>query len=273
MRRFLFITLLAFGPLPLFAQSDMQPDTLVQTKSKPKVEHAEPLYIDLIRDLGAQKGEREWNVGIGMTDKNTYDSYTALVEYEFAVIDRLGLEFELPFTFYYNNGAAEHSQKSNLNSVKLAAQYTFHVSEKANTSMALGYIHEFEMTEFVNYGKEPLFNGNIYNPFYIAAKKWGNNFHTLIYTGPQFISHHNHINTNWQINSNFHFMIPSTRNFIGVEFNKDIYKGDFDMIIRPQMRVALTDHLLIGIVTGIPFKRENERFSSFLRIIYEPLHK
>jgi hypothetical protein len=28
----------------------------------------------------------------------------------------------------------------------------------------------------------------------------------------------------------------------------------------------------VGIVTGIPVNRENERFSSFLRLIYEPSH-
>lgn len=66
-----------------------------------KVLHAEPLYIDLIRDLGARKGEKEWNLGLGLTDNNQYDEYTALVEYEWAVIDRLGLEVELPFSFYY----------------------------------------------------------------------------------------------------------------------------------------------------------------------------
>ena len=39
-------------------------------KKKPlKIEHAEPLFIDLIRDLGARKGEREWNVGMGMFDR------------------------------------------------------------------------------------------------------------------------------------------------------------------------------------------------------------
>ena len=42
------------------------------------------------------------------------------------------------------------------------------------------------------------------------------------------------------------------------------------MTIRPQMRVEVTDQLLIGIVTGIPISKENERFSSFLRLIYEP---
>jgi hypothetical protein len=44
------------------------------------------------------------------------------------------------------------------------------------------------------------------------------------------------------------------------------------MIIRPQMRLALTEKLMVGIVTGIPFQREDERFSSFIRLIYEPGH-
>ena len=73
----------------------------VEGHKKPdKVLHAEPLYIDLIRDLGARKAEKEWNVGLGLTDNLRFDSYQALVEYEWAPIDRLGLEVELPFTFY-----------------------------------------------------------------------------------------------------------------------------------------------------------------------------
>lgn len=245
------------------------------TKKPVKVLHAEPLYIDLIRDLGARKGEKEWNVGLGLTDNGDFDSYSGLIEYEWAPMDRLGLEVELPFSLYYptnENGAATSSK---LNSLKVAAQYSFYVSDKYKTSMALGYIQEFELTEFNKYGKDKLFTGNVYNPFFVAAKRFGNNFHTLLYTGPVF-THHFHdqsIETSWQINSNFHYMIPGTRNFIGVELNKTIQNGDFDMTIRPQMRVGIADNLLIGIVTGIPIKRENERFSTFLRLIYEPDHK
>jgi hypothetical protein len=68
-------------------------------------------------------------------------------------------------------------------------------------------------------------------------------------------------------------MITGTRNFIGVEFNKTLDGGDFDMTIRPQMRLGIADDLLIGIVAGIPVSRENERFSSFLRLIWEPKQK
>ncbi|MFP9100418.1 HAEPLYID family protein [Flavobacterium sp. RHBU_24] len=239
----------------------------------PKVLHAEPLYIDLIRDLGARKGEREWNVGMGLTDKSTYDEYIALVEYEWAPADRLGLEVELPFSMYYpGEGAAPGSK---LNSLKMAIQYSFFVSEKASTSLAVGYIQEFELTEFNRYQNARIFTGNVYNPFFVAAKRWGQNFHTLIYTGPQFIHHFESsaMHTAWQINTNIHYMIPGTRNFIGIEFNKEVVGQDFDMTIRPQMRVSIADNLLIGIATGIPVNRENERLSTFLRLIYEPGHK
>ena len=269
----LFLSQISFSQTENTTKDSLYIEEVLTKTEKAKVLHAEPLYIDLIRDLGARKGEKEWNVGFGITDNNEYDEYLALVEYEWAPIDRLGLEVELPFTIYPSNknGMAPGSK---LNSVKLAAQYSFYVSEKQKTSLAIGYIHEFEMNEFDNYHNGRLFVGNVYNPFFVAAKRWGNNFHTLLYTGPAFIHHFedNSTHTNWQINSNFHYMIPGTRNFIGVEFNKEVTKTDFDMTIRPQMRVGIADNLLIGIVTGIPISRENERFSTFFRLIYEPGH-
>jgi hypothetical protein len=241
----------------------------------PKVLHAEPLYVDLIRDLGARKGEKEWNVGLGLTDNSNYDEYTALVEYEWAPINRLGLEVELPFALYYPTVNGANAPKSRLNGLKTAAQYSFWVSEKFKTSMAIGYLNELELTDFSSYGKENLLSGNVYNPFFVAAKRWGQNFHTLLYTGPEFVHHFKSrsFETYWQINSNFHYMIDGTRNFIGIEINKELTGQSFKMIIRPQMRVVITEQLLIGIVTGIPTSKDNERFSCFFRLIYEPKHK
>lgn len=249
----------------------------VQDKNEfDKVLHAEPLYIDLIRDLGARKGEKEWNVGVGLFDKENYNEYETLVEYEWAPVNRLGLEVELPFSFYlpFNGVSNDSVPLSKLNSVKLAAQYTFFVSEKLKTSMAIGYIHELEMTPFSRYRKNQLFTGNLFNPFMIFAKRFGQNFHFLNYSGPQILQefYGKDLHTIWQVNTNFHYMITGTRNFIGVELNKEIYNGNFDMVIRPQMRVGVADNLLIGIVTGIPISRRDERFSTFLRLIYEPGH-
>lgn len=241
-----------------------------------KVLHAEPLYIDLIRDLGARKGEKEWNLGLGLTDNLKFDSYEALIEYEWAPIDRLGLEVELPFTFYSPaNGSEKETVPSNqLNSIKVAAQWSFFVNEPMATSMAIGYINEFELSDFRNFGM-PFIKGNVYNPFLVVAKRWGNNFHSLIYTGPMVEQNFstNKFHTAYDINTSFHYMISGTRNFIGFEFNKTIDQGDFDMTIRPQMRLGIADNLLIGIVAGIPVSRENERLSSFVRLIWEPKHK
>ncbi len=242
----------------------------------PKVLHAEPLYIDLIRDLGARKGEKEWNFAIGMADNLNYDTYEALVEYEWAPINRLGLEVEVPFTIVAPQKNVDRSAlpSSRMESIKTAMQWSFLVSEKAKTSLALGYINELEFSDFRNFGK-PLFKGNVYNPFFIAAKRWGNNFHTLIYTGPKFEQTFfiPDFQIVYEINSNIHYMITGTRNFIGLEFNKEIYKDDFDMVIRPQMRVAISESFLVGIVGGIPIARENQRFSMFMRVIWEPAHK
>lgn len=245
-------------------------------KEPDKVLHAEPLFIDLIRDLGARKGEKELNVGLGLTDKLKFDSYEALIEYEWAPIDRLGLEVELPFTFNSSlNGMEKDSVQSNrLNSIKLAVQWSFFVNEAMATSMALGYINEFKLSDFRNFGK-PFITGNVYNPFVVVAKRWGNNFHSLLYSGPlitqNFATHRFH--ATYGINTSFHYMITGTRNFVGVEFNKTLHTGDFDMTIRPQMRLGITDNLLLGIVAGIPVSRENERLSSFVRLIWEPKHK
>ena len=74
--------------LNLYQYSYAQNEETENEKNLPnKVTHAEPLYIDLIRDLGARKGEREWNVGLGLTDRSDYDEYITLVEYEWAPIE------------------------------------------------------------------------------------------------------------------------------------------------------------------------------------------
>lgn len=251
-----------------------------ENSEKPlKIEHAEPLFIDLIRDLGARKGESEWNVGLGMFDRLNYDKYEALVEYEWAVRDRLGLEIEVPVSIYTSNGleSANGMRPSNrVESIKKAFQWTFLVSEKMNTSMAIGGINEFVFTSLDSISTSSIFEGDIINPFLVSATNWRNGFHSLIYTGPRwFIPFNNELNSEfeYEINTNFHYMIPSTRNFLGVEFNKIVTADDFAMVIRPQMRVSISNNLLVGIVGGIPINRERERLSSFVRLIYEPGHK
>lgn len=243
---------------------------------KPKVLHAEPLYIDLIRDLGARKGEREWNFGMGMKDNIGFDEYELLVEYEWAVIDRLGLEVELPVTIFspQPNSANDSIPSNRVESLKLAGQWSFFVSEKAAMSMALGYIHEFEFVDLDRINEGPVFEGQLFNPFLVVAKRWGANWHSLIYTGPQLFQQFGQtgLTAQYEMHTNFHYMIPGTRNFLGLEVNTYFDGSGADVTLRPQMRVAIADNFMIGIVTGIPIDKRNERFSTFARIIWEPGH-
>ena len=242
-----------------------------ERKQPDKVLHAEPLYIDLIRDLGARKGERELNVGVGLTDNLRYDTYQALVEYEWAPADRIGMEVELPFSFYTRNEAGGPRPANQLESLKAALQWSFFVSQQHQTTLALGYIHELRLGG----SREPLLQGNKFNPFLIAAKRWGDRLHTLLYLGPQVKQSFREAGrkTNLQINTSLHYMIPGSRNFVGVEVNKELTGRQLSVIARPQLRVSITDNLLVGIVTGIPVDKRTERLSSFLRLIYEPGHR
>lgn len=278
------IFLVLIAPFTLFLKAQVTPneveDSLFiaefhQEKGGDKVLHAEPLYIDLIRDLGARKGEREWNVGMGLTDNLQYDSYEGLIEYEWAPINRLGLEVELPFNVYSSLPGFDASLRpaSQLKSFKCAAQYTFYVNESNATSLAVGYINELNL--YPQLTSNSYLKGWGLNPFFIAAKRWGNNLHTLLYTGP--VHEFRTLSSDWghkfKANLNFHYMIPGSKNFIGVEFNQSFEKDNFDMIIRPQMRVSVADNLLVGIVGGVPVSRKNERLSTFIRLIWEPKHK
>lgn len=243
-----------------------------------KLVHAEPLFIDLIRDLGARKGEKEWNVGLGLTDNLGADRYDGLIEYEWAPIDRLGLEVEVPVSLDRPLTAGAPQRGGQINSLKLAAQWTMLVNDRFNTSLALGYIHEFELAHPESWGKggAGVAEGMVFNPFFVAAKRWGTNWHSLLYTGPRVMQHFGaeHWDWNYDINLNLNYMIPGTRNFVGVEMNQIMRAdGDVDITFRPQMRLGLADNLLVGIATGIPIYRENERMSSFIRLIYEPGHR
>lgn len=248
---------------------------IIEKKHLPKIDHAEPLYIDLIRDLGARKGEQEWNFGFEMKDNLRFDQISALVEYEFAPIDRLGFEVELPFNFYTSQQKwpRDSLPGAGLNSIKAAVQWTFLVSPKAQTSMALGYIHEALLPSFREM-KGLALNGHLYNPFVVLAKKWSKNWHSLLYTGPLIEKLHDHsTQVDYAINSNVHYMIPGSRNFVGIEVNKEIGGSTFSMVLRPQMRLGITNNLLLGIVGGIPIKKDQQRMSMFTRLIWEPRHK
>jgi hypothetical protein len=234
-----------------------------------KVSHAEPVFFDLIRDLGARKGERELNIGIGMVSTDAYPIQSYLVEYEFAPINRLGVEIELPFSFHHIPENEDPAQTdTGLEGIKAAFQYSLYVSEKHQTTMAIGYIYEMHGKSF----NMLQYSGSTHNPFFIIAKRWGR-LHTLLYTGPSFESERQHHLQSLLVNTNIDYVLPGTKNFIGIELNKEITNEHVAMIIRPQVKMALSNQMALGLAIGIPACNTAEKLDFLLRWIYEPRKK
>ncbi len=262
---FVFVWVVFAYSSQLFAQNA---DSLLP----PKVKHIEPLFVDLIRDLGARKGEREWNIGLGSAHLNDHVELTTLVEYEFAPVNRLGFEVEIPFTFSFGTGNQSEPLPGNrLDGLKLATQYTFLVSPRFNTSAALGYLNEFELTSFSKYGKERVVRANLMHPFLVIAKSWKNNIHTMLITGPEWEKELRSSNSEmfFHINGSVHYAVPSTKSVIGLEVNTLMAKDFTSVVLRPQMRMTVSKTSKIGLVAGIPMDTRYDSYSFFLRWIYE----
>jgi hypothetical protein len=246
-----------------------------KTKSLPtKVSHAEPIFFDLIRDLGARRGEKELNVGIGMARFKNYTVHSYLVEYEFAPVNRVGMELEIPFAFHTTSSEEKDLPShgdNGIEGIKAAVQYSFFVSEKMKTTLAVGYIFETKRKGFDLLRT----TGSIHNPFFIAAKKWGNQFHTLIYTGLSYEHDRENSTTNvgWLLNTGVHYVLQGTKNFIGLEANQEIVDQRVETVLRPQVKLVISQQSSLGLAVGIPLG-ENERNMDFLfRWIYEPNKK
>lgn len=269
MKNTAIITLLILLTFSVHAQQ------VKDTTVKPlKLSHAEPLYIDLIRDLGARKGEKEINVGFGVNDEKQYLSYNGFIEYEFAIADRLGLEVEVPFEVNQRlSGKHAVTMPDNrIEGVKLATQYTFWVSEKYQTSMAIGYIHEFEFSSFsdINHNGK-LFEGAIYNPIFIAAKRLSPHVHALLYTGP--VIEQDFETNNWetsaQVNTNLHYVFTGG-NFVGLETNMEFSGDKPSFVFRPQFKLQFSKKVSLGILAGIPATNTEHGLSGMTRLIWVP---
>jgi hypothetical protein len=249
-----------------------------QTDNKPvKISHAEPLYIDLIRDLGARKGEKEINVGWIMEDRSTFITQSGFAEFEFSPLNRLGLEVEVPFRFSHTirpGHIDEAIPKDKVEGVKMAAQYTFLVSPENQLSAALGSIYEINLHSLSTFQKtRTLIKGNTFNPFLIVAKKWGA-VNTLLYTGPSYYKQFDSEirEFNYQVNMSLHYVLPSS-NFIGVEVNHETSGKQKITVIHPQIKVKIAQGLAIGFAPGIPVNVKNQSLSFLTRLIYEPGRK
>lgn len=269
MKKIINTLLILLAGITAFAQTDS-----IQDQKPLKIRHAEPLYMDLIRDLGARKGEKEWNVGYGIEGHKRYTASHAFVEYEFSPINRLGLEVEVPFEFYNGRGGEQQGDvpRNRLEGLKLASQYTFLVSQKQRMSMAAGYMHEFRAHSFysMDHGRG-MFKGTTVSPFFIVAKRWGERIHSLLYTGPEweFTPAESRRQTFYQVNASMHYVWPSG-NFLGMEVNDEFSSGGHHTVFRPQLKLVLHKRVALGLLTGIPAHPRESGMSFMARLVFEP---
>jgi len=238
-----------------------------------KISHAEPLYLDLVRDLGARKGEREWNVGTQLSRIGGGTAWHPFVEYEFAPVNRLGMEIELPFqlTVPATSQEAPATTSFRLHSVKTSVQWTYAVIVTWQTSLAVGYTNELVVNAGGLQAGKPVFTTEAGHPFLVAAKKWGQRWNTLVYAalGGQLPHQGTLRSDGYELNLAFHYVIPRSKAFVGVELYQYRNGPQCDRLIRPQVRIALKNNLLVGLVGNLPLTGSAGP-SSFIRLIYEP---
>lgn len=239
--------------------------------------HAEPLYIDLIRDLGARKGERELNMGWKLNDNQGYREHAGFVEYEFSPVNRLGLELEVPFSYHYalKPGNTDVVPSPGIQCIKPALQYTFWVSGRYRLSMAAGTIYELRLKSFKAMADNSRWvKGNALNPFLIVAKRFGSQFHSLLYMGPVWERPLDASgDVSLQTNFSMHYILPSSGHFIGAELNQEKAAGLCRTVLRPQVKLRFSNTVALGFVTGIPLRNTDQNLDFMLRLIYEPQKK
>ena len=254
-------------------------------KKEEPTKHYMPLYLDIPAEMNVKKGYKEINVAGGYADFNDFNGVRTLLEYDFAPIDKLGFEIEVPFVFVnQKTNTIQHEStdavvpeeggavKSAM-ALRVGFNYSLFNNTKTKTSVSVGYFNEFELTPFEHFGK-PLLEGNVYNPFVAVAKIWGNRLHTMIYTGPaikQSLEHHT-TKTAYRFNTivSFRFGKGGRESFAGIECNQTWAQHDAgQMILRPQIQLAITENWKLGFVAGIPIASNNHfNGSGFLRLIY-----
>ncbi len=253
-------------------------NTTAQTTSKDlpsKIKHAEPICVDLIKDLGARKGEHEVNAGFVMRYNDHYTATEGFVEYEFAPLNRLGIEVEVPFrlsTVGRDGTAGDELPRKKVEGIKPAFQYTFLVSEKAQLSMAAGSIFELHLHSFATMRKDHnIWKGYTLSPFMVAAKRWGKHFQTLLYTGPEFYKPYagKVYEISYLANFSIHYMLAQSH-FVGLEINQEFLNGETVTVFNPQTKIKLSSNLSLGLATNIPLSRSNAGTGFLARIIYAP---
>ncbi len=208
----------------VFDQSVLQRSTSIQSLVIP-----EPLVFDLVRDLGAKKGELEVNALFVVPLDGSDPTETEVApEIEYVVWDDLAVELELPFS------------EGGLDSVKLAAQWTFGRNEP--------FIHGMQIIaeRFVDLSAWEL--SLLYVPAYRFNETWS--VLGLLGLGAD-VGGDVDDDWGWLLNGTVFADIGEQLTF-GFEVNAIVLSGDeWSVRLMPQFHYAFNEHFVIQAGIGV----------------------
>ncbi len=227
----------------------------------------EPLLFDLVRPLGARRGEVEintlamfpWRKTRPDPDRDPFGSGASTPdraeiewapEVEYAFADNWAIEFEFPL------------EGSRLEAYKLGLQPTF------GTSFNDHYIHGFQLLVMPDVDWERWSTTCLY----LAGFRFDETWSALLMGGFRVDLEGDRTSESFEriFNASL-FADISERSTVGVETNfAGQSNGDADFILVPQWHFEITDRLQIQSGLGFGFTADDRESSGILRVIFSP---
>ncbi len=161
------ILMLFLIPIMLISQDKGQVYPIHTVLNHEKTYLPEPMFFDLVRPLGAKKGEFEVNSLAYFPIKRQSRNISWAPELEFTVRDGLAVEFEFPM---HNN---------HLEAFKFAIQGTINQESKSNYVHGWQWISEYIINERI---KE-------FTLIYLGGFHLNNDFSLFFMSGPRYVHH------------------------------------------------------------------------------------
>lgn len=221
-------------------------EELRDADNKPRI--PEPMVFDLVRPLGARKGETEINV-LSLVPYNQRSARSEWApEFEWAVADGVALEFELPFEDW------------TLESYKMAGQLTF------GTAFNDHFIHGCQ--SILLYDRR----SNRWSPtlLYIAGVQFDDYWSALVMAGLRTGLPGDDRSERTESLFNFSvFRHLSDYVSAGLESNSSTsLSGKAEHRLMPQLHLELQDHIMLQLGSGCLFSPKGTIPESALRLIY-----
>lgn len=237
----------------------------VPASAENPVKVPEPLLFDLVRPLGARKGELEfntlamfpWQARNKNTDEDPFGSGTTTIdregiewapEIEYALADNFAIEFEFPF------------ERGTLEEYKLGLQWTI------GTAFNNHYIHGFQVLV------EPNTRWRQWNStlLYIGGIRFDEVWSALFMIGGRMdLEGPNNSETFQRLSNISLFADLSEELTLGVETNyASSPDGSSSYIVVPQAHYEFTEHFELQAGIGFGVARRSYEQSAVIRVIY-----